>query len=175
MLALPNPAQAQQRGWSFQGRAGLAVPAADLADFQDPGPSLGVGLAYWIRDRLAVRADAGVDLLSGAETDFGGEFGNITLLYHYDARVEYDLIPPSQSPWKLHANAGLGATTLDREVGESETDFTLNAGARLGYQVSPRVRVFGGPQAYVILGVGANDETFLSFPIDAGVRVLLTR
>lgn len=168
MLVLPSIGQAQG-SWSFQGRAGIAIPAGNLSDSQDPGPSFGAGLAYWIRDRLALRGDIDVDLLSGADTEFG-ELADITL-YHFNGGIEYDLVPPSQSPWKLHANAGLGFTTTDVDVegSESETDFTLNAGAKLGYAISPMARIFAGVQAYVILA----DETVYSFPIHGGFRILL--
>ncbi len=165
-LGVPSLAQAQGQ-WSVQGRAGIAIPAGDLSDVQDLGPSFGAGAAYWFRDRLAVRADLDVDLLSGADNPLGGEFEDITL-YHYNAGVEYDLMPPGQSQWKVHANAGIGATTSDSDAA-SETDFSLNGGAKVGYAVTPRVHVFGGARAYVIFA----DETIYSIPIHGGVRVLL--
>jgi hypothetical protein len=98
LLILPGRTAAQHQ-WSFQGRAGLALPLGDLADFQDIGPSFGVGAAYWLNDRFAVRGDFDIDLLSGADAELFGQsvsFEDITL-YHYNAGVEYDLLPPTQS------------------------------------------------------------------------------
>lgn len=165
LAALPRSAAAQNT-WSFQGRVGVAVPAGDLGDTHDPGVTFGGGLARWMSDALAIRADVDVDELDG------GSAGPDLTLWHVTGGVELDLIQPGGSPWKLHANAGAGITSFD-PAGEGgardDTELTLAGGLRLGYQVTAAVSIFGGGQGYLMF---TEDATW-SFPITAGFRVLL--
>lgn len=175
LLILPRPAEAQYQ-WSFQGRVGLAIPLGDLADFQNTGTSFGVGAAYWLNDRFAVRGDIDIDLLSGADANLFGqtvEFADITL-YHYNAGIEYDLLPPSESLWKVHLNAGIGATTFSSEDESDqgfsdETDLTINGGGKVGYALSPSIRAFGGLQLFAMF----TDDMTWSLPVHVGIRVLM--
>lgn len=163
LIGMPSAADAQAP-WSFQSRAGVGVPGGDLTDVANVGPSFGAGIARWLSDRIAIRADLDIDLLDGS-----GEVDDVTL-YHYNAGVEIDLLQPQVTRWKLHGDLGLGATTLDSELDRfSGSEFTLNGGLSLGYAVSSRVRLFGGGRLYLMF----TDETTWLIPLQGGVRVLL--
>lgn len=173
LLGLPGGAAAQavDRPWVLEGRGGISVPAGELADVFDVGPSFGVGVGYRVHERVTLRVDGDVGLLNGADLATGAEAPD-TRLWHYNGGVEFEITEPNRSPWSLTANLGAGATTISGDdfaapltnpvTGEtvddfSETYFTANGGLRVGYAVSPSLDVFAGGQWY--LAFADEDDT----------------
>lgn len=187
-LAFASPALAQGQ-WSFDGRGGVAVPVGDLSDVADAGPTFGVGIGYWFSDRVAVRVDGDLDLLSGKDSEGTGPALPDMNLWHYNAGVEVNVVEPS-SPWDFTLNIGGGLSTLDVDGDEgtptdlSETYFTGNGGLLVGYDVSPNVNIFARGQWYLVfsdeedtapladlIGETGGFDTLNSLPITVGVRI----
>lgn len=164
LVPLASPAQAQMMGetskWSIDGRGGIAVPAGDLSDAVDVGPTFGLGIAYRVHPRVSIRVDGDVDVYSGADVQTAA--GTVELpdlnLWHYNAGVGVELTEPGASRWDVTANVGAGATTFDGDAfttngttvdGLSETYFTANGGLKFGYDVSRNVNVYAGGQWYL--------------------------
>ncbi|MFQ5530924.1 MAG: outer membrane beta-barrel protein [Gemmatimonadota bacterium] len=193
VLSIVDGAGAQE-SVSVEARGGIAIPTSDLSDIADEGPSFGVGVSFPLNDRLAVRVDGDVDILSGKDASGPGSEGPDLNLYHYGAGLEYALVQPGGSRWGLDVNVGAGATTFDSDefdvmgtpVDFSETYFTANGGLTLGYQVSPSVNVFVGGQAFVMFADEADTAVFaaispevdpagfdtaVTIPVTAGVEI----
>ena len=131
----------------LEARAGVAVPAGDLAKFTDTGVSVGLGGAFWLHDNVAVRADGTFAGLNGERHGLVTDAVTPDVsLYHYGVGVELD-VPgrASPSPWDFEVNAGVGATTLDTEnfieTDGLREDITrtypnVNAGVSLGHQLA---------------------------------------
>lgn len=162
LLAGANVAAAQQVDgprFSIEPRGGVAVPAGDLSDVADVGPSVGIGFAYRLTNRLSVRVDGDADIFAGLDADGSAPEGPDVTIFHYGAGAEYALLDPSANRWEINANVGAGASTFDVDefsadgspVDFSETYFTVNGGLQVGYDVTPTVNVFGRGQAYLML------------------------
>ncbi|MFW6192310.1 MAG: hypothetical protein ACOC83_02395 [Gemmatimonadota bacterium] len=164
LLMLPGDAAAQAANgsWVLEGRGGISVPAGDLADVFDVGPSFGAGIGYRVHPRVTLRADGDVAILSGND-DLATPAPD-TRLWHYNGGVELELTRPGASPWDLTVNLAGGATTFSGDdftetvtnpvTGESVTDFsetyfTANGGLKVGYDVTRRINVFVGGQWYL--------------------------
>lgn len=174
LLALPGAALAQDmdaEGFDedpvdtgmptvdLEAEGGVAFPAGDLANFTDPGVSMGVGSAFWLHDNFAVRADGDFAALSGRRDALVSEAvtPDVTL-YHYGVGVEVD-VPGrvSNSAWDFEVNAGAGGTTFDTEAflesGDRREDITktypnVNAGVSLGREITEDVVVSVRSQAF---------------------------
>lgn len=153
-------AQAVDDPWVIEGRGGISVPAGDLADVYDVGPSFGAGIGYRVHPRVTLRLDGDVSILGGADLTTGAEAPD-TRLWHYNGGVEVELTPPAESRWGVTLNLAGGATTFASDdfaepltnpaTGESVTDFANtyfsgNGGLKVGYAVSPSVDVYVGGQ-----------------------------
>lgn len=164
-------AQAVDQPWVLEGRGGISVPAGELADVFDVGPSFGVGVGYRVHERVTLRVDGDVGILGGADLATGAEAPD-TRLWHYNGGVEFEITRPDRSPWSVSANLGAGATTISGDdfagpltnpvTGEtvtdfSETYFTANGGLRVGYALTPSLDVFAGGQWY--LAFADEDDT----------------
>jgi hypothetical protein len=161
LLGNTSAASAQQADgprFSIQPRAGIAIPAGDLSDVADAGPSFGIGLQYQLTNRLALRLDGDADVLSGVDASGSGPEGPDVTIYHYGAGLQYALLAPGVNRWAIDVNLGAGASTFDVDefsvgggpVDFSETYFTANGGLQVGYAVTPSVNVFGRGQAYLM-------------------------
>lgn len=158
-----------QQGVTVEARGGIAIPTSDLSDLADSGPSFGVGVSFPLNNRLRLRVDGDVDLLSGNDASGTNPEGPDINLYHYGAGLEYALVQPGASRWGIDINVGAGATTFDADdfdvmgtpVDFSETYFTVNSGLTLGYQVSQGVSVFVGGQAFIMFA-DENDTAIFS-------------
>lgn len=195
VFGMVGSAEAQQ-GVSIEARGGIAIPTSDLSDLADEGPSFGVGISFPLNNRLSVRIDGDVDLLSGKDASGTGPEGPDINLYHYGAGLEYALVQPGASRWGIDINVGAGATTFDADdfdvmgtmVDFSETYFTVNSGLTLGYQVSPSINVFIGGQAFIMFA--DEDDTAIfsainseldpagfdnvaTIPLTAGIKIAL--
>lgn len=157
VFGMVGSADAQQ-GVTIEARGGIAIPTSDLSDLADEGPSFGVGISFPLSNRLRVRVDGDVDLLSGNDASGTGPEGPDINLYHYGAGLEYALVQPGASRWGIDVNVGAGATTFDADefdvmgtmVDFRETYFTANGGLTLGYQISERINIFVGGQAFIM-------------------------
>ncbi len=192
-LVIPAPSVAQQN-FSLEARGGVAVPASDLSDLLDVGPTFGLGFAYNLSSRIALRIDGDVDVLSGVEADGAGPAAPDMNIFHYNAGLAASLVDPLRSSWNIDINLGGGASTFDSDsfqVGGtardfSQTYFTANGGLRVGYDVSSNVNVFLGGQAYLMFTDEAETAVFAqlrsdidpngfdtawTFPLTAGVAL----
>jgi hypothetical protein len=138
----------------------VALPASNLSDTTDPGLALGVGLTRWANKWVGFHLGLAVNKLGGKDL-----FPNLTLV-HYNAGIEADLINPSNSNIRLHANLGLGGTTTSVQDADSSTDFTINLGPNLEYKFSESFNGLVGTQLYFVF---AND-TEVVVPVYVGFR-----
>lgn len=141
-------------------RGGGSLPASDDGGFReavDPGGSFGVGASYAVHPRFNLRVDGDVEFLPGDElaATAGASFPD-QRLWHYNAGLEVEVLPPTTYPWKLTANLGVGATTLSADEftvnGQSrdisDTNFALNGAVRAGYALTNTTDVFVAVQGY---------------------------
>ncbi len=190
-LVLGASGLSAQQGVDVEVRGGTGIPAGELSDAADVGGSIGVGVSYWVTNRIGLRLDGDVDILGGADIPGGGSMPDMTL-WHYTAGVEVSALDRNSTAWTVLVNAGLGATTLDtdRFAGSSggsqditQTYFALNGGVKVGYDVNRSVNISLGTQAFVtftdkgdLRPLAALSPAFVetdnvwTFPITAAVR-----
>ncbi len=186
-LALPSAARAQvgtaidvARNLSVEGRAGIGIPAGDLADMEDPGFSAGLGVSYKLTDRLRVRADGDLETLLGKAIPNTLSAYPDLKLWHYGAGLEADLLRPILIPWRISAGVGAGATTFKfDQATSSNTYFTTSGFVRLGYHPLPLMDVFLQARAYLMFtksqdftGTPVGSKAW-SFPLQGGVALHL--
>jgi hypothetical protein len=174
LLGLGSTAQAQlaERRVTVEARGGLNVPTFDISDAVDAGPSFGVGAAVQFAPRLWLMGDVDLGFHSGADLQ-GGMQGPDVNVYHYVAKLGYELVSAGQSPWSVIVNAGAGALTFDVDGVGSSTYPAINVGAKIGYRLSPRVSLVLSPQGDIAFTddqeVGTSDAWV--WPFTAGVRI----
>lgn len=151
-VALPGALAAQgvqEQPISFDFGAGAAVPAGDFADLAQPGPSLELGVRYWLTDHFAVRAEGDAGFFTGAEITETATFAD-QRLYQYDAGLALSVFDrgDEQTPWSLTADAGVGATTFDTDdlggptvADVTETWLGASAGVEAGYELTRNLDV----------------------------------
>lgn len=174
LLGLASPAQAQwaDRRVTIEARGGLNVPTFDISDAVDAGPSFGIGAAVQFAPKLWLMGDVDLGFHSGATLAGGGQGPDVNV-YHYVAKLGYELLSDRQSPWSLIVNAGAGALTFDVDGAASNTYPAINVGAKIGYRVSPRVQLLLSPQG----DIAFTDDKDLGtsnawvWPFTAGVRI----
>jgi hypothetical protein len=118
-------AQAQV-SWGFH--AGVARPAGTFADYFEFGPTVGVEVAYPLRDQ--------VDLLVGADFDhYSGQsyFGlpNVNL-WRFQVGVLADLVGTPSEGWGVQAHVNAGGSNL-----RSQREFYLES-STFGVDLAPR-------------------------------------
>src|SRR6476469_8524753 len=176
LLAIPSASQAQTEGRrvTIESRGGLNVPTFDISDAVDAGPSFGIGAAVQIHPRVYLLGDLDLGFHSGASVS-GGATAPDVKVYHYMAKVGYQLLGESSSPWSLIVNAGAGAMTFDVDGGGSNTYPAINVGAKIAYRVSPRVSLLLSPQGDIAFS--KDDEVGTTnawvWPFTAGLRLAL--
>ncbi len=99
LLGIASTAQAQgaERRVSIEARGGFNVPTFDISDAVDAGPSVGVGAAVQFAPKLWLMGDVDLGFHSGAELAGGGEAPDVRV-YHYVAKLGYELLSDGQSP-----------------------------------------------------------------------------
>lgn len=201
MIAVPGASRAQmqstietddERRFSFDAEGGLAIPATDLSEIADPGPTFGAGIGYALTDRFSLRADGDIALLEGKEIEDPTPVLPDLNLYHYNAGVALDVAPPT-SPWEVAVNVAGGATTIDgEEIIEdgpaetlSETYPAVNGGVSVGYDVTRNFNLYLGGQWYMTFADEEDTEAIAdatgeepfdllsSVPLVAGLEVKL--
>lgn len=183
-LAGPEAARAQEEigpGWSADARAGVALPAGELAGVAEPGPTLGVGAAYWLGSRVALRGDVSLDLYNEAEP-FGPfeQEGPDLRAWHTTAGVIVRFTEEDDPRLTTDLGAGLGAVSFDGDrflvpatdrtepTSFEQTYLTPYASARVGYELSDRARLHAEFRATLIL---ADEEDTRVFEAATGGRV----
>ncbi|MFQ5889524.1 MAG: outer membrane beta-barrel protein [Gemmatimonadota bacterium] len=194
LLTTAAPEARAQSRWTIEGQGGIAVPTGDLADLEDVGAGFGIGIAYWVHPRIAIRVDGDADILSGVDAEGALPEAPDLNIFHYTAGVSVRLLDPEATRWTLNLNAGAGGSTIDADdftvsgttVDFSETYFALNGGLTIGYDVGPNVNVFVGGEAFVVFSDEDDTvvfsqlrsdvepfDTAVTIPITAGIRVRL--
>jgi hypothetical protein len=174
LLGIASNAQAQsvERRVSIEARGGFNVPTFDISDAVDAGPSFGLGAAVQFAPKLWLMGDVDLGFHSGADLAGGGEAPDVKV-YHYVAKLGYELLSEGQSPWSVIVNAGAGALTFDAGGAGSNTYPAINLGAKIGYRLSPRVQLLLSPQGDIALTddeeVGTSNAWV--WPFTAGVRI----
>lgn len=126
---------------------------------------------------MSLRGNVDFGFHSGAEV--GGVDGPDVDVFHFIGGVGYLLTDPAQ-PFFFGVNAGAGAVSFNPDVegAETETYFAINAGAELGYWVSPNIALFLSPQGDIAfvdeedLGIEGIDTSWV-WPFTAGIKVKL--
>lgn len=171
-MASTAGAQTMDRRATLELRGGLNVPTFDISDAVDGGPSVGVGAAVRVSPRIWLMGDADLGFHSGADVAGVGE-GPDVKVYHYMAKVGYEIVSEGQSPWSVILNAGGGAMTFDVDGGSSNTYPAINVGAKIGYRLTPRVTFLLSPQGDIAFA--DEDEIGTSnawvWPFTAGIRI----
>jgi hypothetical protein len=174
LLGIASTAQAQwaERRLSVEARGGFNVPTFDISDAVDAGPSVGLGAAVQFAPKLWLMGDVDLGFHSGADLAGGGEAPDVKV-YHYVAKLGYELLSAGQSPWSVIVNAGAGALTFDVDGAGSKTYPAINVGAKIGYRLSPRVQLLLSPQGDIAFtdneDVGTSNAWV--WPFTAGVRI----
>lgn len=174
LLGAAGSAAAQEPSSRFtvEARGGMNVPTFGIADAADPGPSLGVGLGFRAAPRVWLMGDADFGFHSGASLPGGGEGPDVNV-YHYMAKVGYEVLTPSDSKWSVVVNAGAGALTFDVDGAQAKTYPAINVGAKIGYRITPRLTFLLSPQG----DIAFTDEDVLGtgdawvWPFTAGLRL----
>ncbi|PIQ61422.1 MAG: hypothetical protein COV99_09165 [Bacteroidetes bacterium CG12_big_fil_rev_8_21_14_0_65_60_17] len=172
---------AQNYPISLEVRGGLANPTGDLADIAETGFDIGVKAGYFLTPALEARLDGDVEVFSG-----DGNAPDMRL-WHYTIGAGYNLLASRDVPWAVIVNGGLGATTIDTDSFQggsfTETYFTLNFGAKVAYNLAPRIDLFASSMGYVIFADdddtvffenipgGTAFDTVFSIPVTAGVSI----
>ncbi len=148
---------------------GVAVPAGDLADFQDLGPAFDIGLNVRVHPRFSLRASGGASLMQGAEIENAFDasipedgFVDFNTVHFNGGGVVHAV---NQGPLSVDFNAGAGISILTSQRGEfsgagdegqfvevvdiSETYLNVTAGLDIGYMVSEQVELFVGGDGHV--------------------------
>ena len=174
LLGIATTAEAQwaDRRVTIEARGGLNVPTFDISDAVDAGPSFGVGAAVQFAPKLWLMGDVDLGFHSGTNLVGGGEGPDVNV-YHYVAKLGYELLSEGQSPWSVIVNAGAGALTFDVDGAGSNTYPAINVGAKIGYRLSPRVHLLLSPQGDIAFT--DDDEVGTSnawvWPFTAGIRI----
>ncbi len=93
-----------QSNLSFELRGGISVPVGDLSEVGDPGGGFGAGIGWAVHDRVSLRADGDLEILS--EDVAGGTIMPITYLWHVHGGLELGLLQSEGSPWRIAARGG---------------------------------------------------------------------
>lgn len=165
LLAVDGAEAQEEQPFSFEARGGMAVPFEDARNLWEVGPTFGGAFVYWVNPQIGLRAEGGVDLLSGkSASDVTGDFDVPDLtVFHYTGGVEFAAIPDHET-LSLNFLVGAGAASVSggdfpagldeptpTESSFGETYVTLNGGTKVGYKVHDQVDIFlGGQFNYVI-------------------------
>jgi hypothetical protein len=165
-------AQSAERRVALEARGGLNVPTFGISDAVDAGPSVGLGASVRFAPKLWLMGDVDLGFHSGANLAGGGEAPDVKV-YHYMAKLGYELVSEGQSPWSVIVNAGAGALTFDADAGGSNTYPAINVGAKIAYRVSPRLQLLLSPQGDIAFTddkeVGTSNAWV--WPFTAGLRI----
>lgn len=188
LLAVMVPAKAEAQFvryspifWSIEGSAGYAIPTGTLSDVADGGVKVGIGGAYFLNPRLALRADGSVNLLKAKDSTSGPEVD----VWHISGGLEYHITDPVGN-FAAIVDVGAGVDLFDTDrfsindfptTGSTtsttfeDTRFAVNGGVKLGYNFARHSRT-GTPM--VQIWVGARAHVAFMDEDDLGYRALAT-
>lgn len=162
--------------WSADARGGISLPLGDFGDVVDAGPGFGVGVAYFLNRRLALRADGSLTLFQGKD-DVAEQAPDVHA-WRYWGGIEFHLANPSPEGMTTGGakkglmatlNLGIGGVTYNSDqfvvegfnaaTGQPEPGATttaafqdtyvgVNGGLNLGYNASRVFTIFIGAQAH---------------------------
>ena len=171
-LASTAAAQSAAPAAALELRGGINVPTFDIADAVKAGPSVGIGIGARVAPKIWVMGDVDLGFHGGAALAGGGQ-GPDVKVYHYIAKLGYELMSGPQSRWSVILNAGAGALTFDPDGADAKTYPAINVGAKIGYQLTPRLQFVLSPQGDIALSKKAELGTSNAWvwPFTAGVRI----
>lgn len=166
-LLLPAGTASAQSRVALGARAGIAVPAGELADLVAPGATVGGGIAVRVYRDLWLRFGLNADMLEEKRLS-SGEMSPGVNLYHYLVDAEWRFTS-AFSPFSVTGTVGAGTTRLEIEAfaipqgqpGAGQTPLiqesypALHAGVQLGYRLGRRVEAALSVRAYRVF---ANEE-----------------
>ena len=174
LASTPGLAAAQEETsqlW-LEARGGSSVPTFDIADAVEAGPSFGAGVGLRVAPRIWLMGDLDFGFHPGPDLAAGASGPDVNV-YHFMAKAGFELLRPGTSPWSVVVNLGAGALTFAPDGADSKTYPAINAGAKIGYRVSPRFTLLLSPQG----DIAFTDEAELGtsnawvWPFTAGLRV----
>lgn len=178
VAVLVAPQQLQAQG-AFEGGVGLAFPAGDLADTQDPGFTANLALDYPIAGPLDLRLSGDMSLLNGLDDDHPLGPTRDLDLWTYTGGFDLDIVEATRrSPFGLSWNGGAGVTVMspspiadtDAEL-DNETEFTTTTGLRTFYKIGERGALFLGGQWQILFDTDAAGQNLHNFPVVAGLNI----
>jgi hypothetical protein len=146
LAAVTAAPAAAQSSLDFDVRGGVAVPAGDLNEVGAPGAGLGVGLGWWVHDRVALRVDGDLEVF-GEHRLGDGVVMPRAYLWHYHAGLELDVLSGPETPWRVRLRGGAGGTTYDTENFRSrkadffDSYFSASGGLSAGRRVGERLEM----------------------------------
>ncbi|HET6837661.1 MAG TPA: outer membrane beta-barrel protein [Gemmatimonadales bacterium] len=174
LAAAPTLVLAQNEAptWYLEARAGSSVPTFNISDAVDAGPSFGAGVGFRVAPRIWLMGDVDFGFHPGADLAPGISEPDVDV-YHFMAKAGVELLRPGTSPWSVVVNLGAGVLNFRPDAAEAKTYPAINAGAKIGYRVSPRITLLLSPQG----DIAFTDEDELGtsnawvWPFTAGARV----
>ena len=142
-----------QSSLALAARGGVAIPVGDLDEVGETGGGFGVGLAWRVADRIALRLDGDLEILS--EDLVGSTVMPRTFLWHYHAGLELDVTDPETASWLVRVRGGAGGTTYDTQRfyldGDDFFDVypSVSGGLSLGRRFTDNLEVGVQGQAFI--------------------------
>lgn len=199
LLALPAMGQAQvteKNAISVEAHAGVSIPVGTFADINDVGGAYGGTLVWHFLPNWGLRADVDFNLLNDGKADSGVLLGPPVDLTYFGGGIELNFNQPSYQDLPLTFTVNLGAGMTKYNVDETyaptdpasvldESYFTLQGGARVGYQLNEYLNLFVQMQTYFIFfdeldsqayynpveGIDSSFNELWLIPVTAGLRV----
>ena len=167
-LTAASAAEAQV---ALEVHGGVNVPTFKIADAAKLGPSGGAGLGYRLGERVWIMGEADFGFHAGADLTGGGQ-GPDVKVFHYMAKVGYEVLPQADGPLSLIVNAGAGAMTFSVDGVDTFIYPAINVGAKLIYDLSSQVALVLSPQGDIAFSKEAEVGTTNSWvwPFSAGLR-----
>lgn len=199
-LALPGSALGQATGrLSLEGRGGVALPVASMADITDLGATIGGSLVWHFHPNWALRGDVEYMMLDDGADDFGITLSPPMDLLFFGGSVEVNFSSPRYQdlPFTFMVNVGAGAMNLKADetfdpghpaAAFDQTYLAFQGGAKIGYRITDWINLFVNSTAYFMVmdsndtlvfenpGAGVeNFDTGWVVPVTAGVRLTFLR
>jgi len=195
-FALPGAALGQATGKvSVEGRGGVGLPVASMADITDLGGAFGGSLLWNFHPNWALRGDVDYIMLDDGEDSFGVTASPPMNLLFFGGSVEVNFNSPKYQDLPFTFTAHVGAGAMQMKVDETfdpghpaaafdQTYPAFQGGARIGYQIKDWINVFVNGTVYFII-MDSNDtlvfdavspevdnfDTGWVVPVTAGVRL----
>lgn len=152
---------------TLEARAVAMTPTFGIADQDRVGADIGAGFGFGLGIQVADRVRLMGDFDAGFHRT---EIGDVNT-YHYMAKVGYDVVRSGKVTVTLNTGAGLVAITPDGA--DAFNYFAINAGAKIGIQLSPAVELLLSPQGDIAFTKESEVLTKAAWiwPFAAGLRV----